>query len=645
MIAADDKLDTLTTVEVGSLSLSRFESLLAPEEFDRVRAGAQRAATQLSGRKIWNVSSTARGGGVAEMLVSLLAYARGASVDARWAVIGGDTRFFAITKRLHNRLHGFDSDGGALDEDERRDYEATLAANAAALSELICPGDVVILHDPQTAGLIEPIRALGVPVVWRCHVGVDTPNTVVRSAWRFLEPYVRFADAVVFSRQAFAWDVVDVSRTVIISPSIDAYSPKNQAMDELTAECILTAAGIRAGHAGHAAFTRMEGVPDVVRRRATTIEERRLRAEDRYVLQVSRWDALKDPAGVIAGFAEHIAPCTDVHLVYAGPAVDAVSDDPEGEAVFKRAHEQWTALPEQLRARIHLALLPMDDPQENAAMVNALQRGADVVVQKSLAEGFGLTVAEAMWKSRPVVASRLGGIQDQIAHGVSGLLLDDPSDLEAFGNAVVGLLSDPDAAAAMGSAAKQSVREHYLAPHSLLAYSELLGQLLDTRGTTTTVRAAQTTRAFSCHRDDEQEIVMEETGSYRSPSVEHARVSDAMNNAIVTCSPEAGLREMGRMMANRHIHSLVVSLGDPERWALVSDVALAQSAISRPDATAEDLAVAATGISTEATLARAIEVMRDQGTSHLIVTDIENGQPTGMISALDIAGILAWGEG
>ena len=130
-------------------------------------------------------------------------------------------------------------------------------------------------------------------------------------------------------------------------------------------------------------------------------------------------------------------------------------------------------------------------------MVNALQRGADVVVQKSLAEGFGLTVAEAMWKSRPVVASRLGGIQDQIAHGVSGLLLDDPRDLEAFGKAVIGLLSDPDAAAAMGSAAKQSVREKYLAPHSLLAYSELLGQLVDTQGTTTTVRAAQTTRTFS----------------------------------------------------------------------------------------------------------------------------------------------------
>jgi CBS domain-containing protein len=138
---------------------------------------------------------------------------------------------------------------------------------------------------------------------------------------------------------------------------------------------------------------------------------------------------------------------------------------------------------------------------------------------------------------------------------------------------------------------------------------------------------------------------MQEIGSSRSPSVENARVSDAMNNAIVTCSPDAGLREMARLMASRHIHSVVISLGDPAQWKLVSDVALAKSAITQPDATAQDLAVPATGISAQATLSRAIEVMREQGTSHLIVTDAENGQPTGMISALDIAGIVAWGEG
>jgi CBS domain-containing protein len=138
---------------------------------------------------------------------------------------------------------------------------------------------------------------------------------------------------------------------------------------------------------------------------------------------------------------------------------------------------------------------------------------------------------------------------------------------------------------------------------------------------------------------------MEETGSFRIPSVEDARVGDAMNKAIVTCSRDAGLREMGRLMASHHIHSLVISLDDPARWALVSDVDIAQAAIGRPDATANELAVPATGIPNEAPLSRAIDVMREQHTSHLIVTDTESGQPTGMISALDIAGIVGWGEG
>lgn len=138
---------------------------------------------------------------------------------------------------------------------------------------------------------------------------------------------------------------------------------------------------------------------------------------------------------------------------------------------------------------------------------------------------------------------------------------------------------------------------------------------------------------------------MEETGSYRIPSIEHARVSDAMTKGIVTCSPDAGLREMGRLMAGRHIHSLVIPLRDPARWALVTDVDIAQAAIGRPDATASDLAAPATGIQGDATLIRAIELMRQQRTSHLIVTDTESGEPIGVISALDIAGIVGWGEG
>ena len=479
--AVTDTQPSLAEVGISSLPLSRFRSVLAADEFADVCARMDRGRALLSDRTVWNVSSTAHGGGVAEMLVSLLGYARGASIDARWMVIGGNKTFFTLTKRIHNRLHGFSGDGGPLGEVERLDYEATLSPNARALCTLIAPGDAVILHDPQTAGLIGPLRALGVPVVWRCHVGVDTPNDLVRGAWRFLEPYVQRADAVVFSRAAFVWENVEMTRTEIITPTIDVFSPKNQAMDEHTIEAILGAAGLR--HGGNptdarAEFVRMDGVHDVVHRRARTIEEQALQPEDAYVLQVSRWDALKDPHGVIAGFAEHIAPCTDVHLVYAGPAVDAVSDDPEGAAVLDQAHAQWKALPSDLRARIHLALLSMEDAEENGAVVNALQRGADIVVQKSVAEGFGLTVAEAMWKARPVVASRLGGIQDQIEHGRSGVLLDDPHDLRAFGTAVTGLLHDHGAAAAMGQAARERVRERFLAPQSLLAYVDLLSRLL-----------------------------------------------------------------------------------------------------------------------------------------------------------------------
>jgi trehalose synthase len=221
----------------------------------------------------------------------------------------------------------------------------------------------------------------------------------------------------------------------------------------------------------------MDGSKGDIEHEADVLEEKPLQPDDRYVLQVSRWDRLKDPHGVIQGFAEHVAPHTDAHLVYAGPAVDDVADDPEGAEVLEQARELWKSLPDEAREKIHLATLPMDDLDENAAIVNALQRKATVVVQKSLAEGFGLTVAEAMWKGRPVVASRIGGIQDQIEDGKSGVLLDDPEDLEAYGKALVDLLNDPDRAAGMGEAARESVKDRFLGTESLLHYLELIEPL------------------------------------------------------------------------------------------------------------------------------------------------------------------------
>jgi trehalose synthase len=326
-------------------------------------------------------------------------------------------------------------------------------------------------------------------VIWRCHVGLDVPNELAREAWWFLEPYVRQADAYVFSREAFVWEELDARKRAVIAPSIDVFAPKNADLEPVTVDAVLEAAGLRRGPAAETTFQRLDGRVGQVRRRASMAQTRALEPTDRYVLQVSRWDSLKDPIGVIEGFASHVAPHTDAHLVYAGPDVTAVADDPEGAEVYAFARARWEALPAAARERVHLALLPMEDFDENAVIVNALQRDADVVVQKSLAEGFGLTVAEAMWKYRPVVASRIGGIQDQIEHGVSGLLLDDPTDLAAYGAAVLELLEDPPRASSIGEAAHERVRDRYLGTHSLLDYLTLFQRLIDPAFVTTPGRA------------------------------------------------------------------------------------------------------------------------------------------------------------
>jgi trehalose synthase len=427
---------------------------------------------------IWNVNSTARGGGVVELLRTLLGYSRGGGVDARWAVISGSPEFFEVTKRLHNHLHGFAGDSGGVGKSGRRIYERTLQANAAELEALVRPEDVVILHDPQTAGLIGAVKRTGATVIWRCHVGLDHPNACARGAWEFLRPYVLEADAYVFSRRSFAWEGLDPERVSVIHPSIDPFSPKNQRLSPQRSLSILGRAGLVGHHArSHATFTRADGTPGRVDRHAEMVEAERIAPEHRLVVQVSRWDRLKDPLGVMLAFAEHVAADSEARLVLAGPATDAVADDPEGAAVFTEVADAWHELPASVRPRVHLASLPMADIEENAAIVNALQRHASVIVQKSLAEGFGLTVAEAMWKERPVVASRIGGIQDQIVDGESGLLISDPRDLAECGATVAQLLGNPDRAQRIGAAAHARVGEHFLGPHHLGRYFDLIQRL------------------------------------------------------------------------------------------------------------------------------------------------------------------------
>jgi trehalose synthase len=473
-------MPALTPVPVAALPFTRFAGVLEPDAYKRFADAVAASREALEGRIVWNVNSTARGGGVAELLASMLAYARGAGVNARWGVIAGSPEFFRITKRLHNNLHGDPGDGRAVGEVDRQAYEEGLEEAARELAHKVSAGDVVILHDPQTAGLVHAAKQAGARVIWRCHVGLDHATDLTRGAWRFLIPYVSEADAYVFSRQAFTWEGLEPERTKLIAPAIDAFSPKNQDLEDPAVAGILVAAGlIDDDNAGAPVFRREDGSPERVHLRAEVFEESRLGPDDRIVLQISRWDSLKDPLGVISGFAEHIAPHTDAHLVYAGPAVDSVSDDPEGAEVLAQARDLVASLPEEARERVHLACLPMDDIEENGAIVNALQRRADVVVQKSIAEGFGLTVAEAMWKGKPVVATAIGGIQDQIQDGDTGILLEDPKDLAAFGEAVRGLLDDQSRAARLGAAARAEVRDHFLAVRSLMQYLDLVEDLIE----------------------------------------------------------------------------------------------------------------------------------------------------------------------
>ncbi len=460
----------------------RFSSVLSRGEYEALLNLISHAARDLHGRVIWNLNSTAKGGGVVEMLRPLLGYCRGAGVDARWAVISGEPEFFAITKRIHNRLHGFDGDGGPLGAAEREVYDRTLVASAQGLEELVHPRDIVILHDPQTAGLAAAVRRTGATVMWRCHVGLDVANDHAREAWDFLRGYVLDAHALVFSRAGFAWEGLPRDRISVIRPSIDAFAPKNAEQTREQSLAIMATAGVLADDMSvYPMFTRSDGTPGRVERRAEMQQEQELEADMPVVMQVSRWDQLKDPLGVLRAFAAHVERHTDAHLLLVGPSTAEVADDPEGAQVLNAVREAWHELSAPVRRRAHLCSLPMDDVEENAAIVNALQRHAGVVVQKSLAEGFGLTVAEAMWKQRAVVASRIGGIRDQIEDGRSGMLLPDPRDLQQAGAAMTELLGNKEAAVAMGNAAHRRVQQQFLGPHHLGRYFEVIQRVVSQR--------------------------------------------------------------------------------------------------------------------------------------------------------------------
>jgi len=468
----------LHEVAVPGTPVAVLEPVIGAERYARLVSTAARFRDGLGQRTIWNVSSTAVGGGVAEMLQVLVGYIGGVDIAVRWTVIGGDPDFFAITKRLHNQIHG-QASGGPLSSADARHYGQVLDANADELLRQVRPGDIVLLHDPQTAGLAAPLAGAGARVVWRCHIGVGWENDATRAAWDFLRPYLAAVHGFVFTRRQYVPSWIPAEQAWIIPPSIDPLSAKNEQLDAATVQAILATIGVLDGQPPRVPgrFTRRDGTVGEVTRAGLVTGEVWPGPADPVAVQVSRWDRLKDMSGVMRGFAEHVVPGGAGYLMLVGPMMSEVADDPEGALVLAECLAQWRDLPATARARVLLVTLPLDDVEENAAMVNAIQRHAQVIVQKSLAEGFGLTVAEGMWKGRPVVGSAVGGILDQVVDG-TGILLPDPADLAAFGSAVRQLLDSPDDARLMGKAGKEYIRENYVGDRHLAQWAQLIDAII-----------------------------------------------------------------------------------------------------------------------------------------------------------------------
>lgn len=474
---------SLISVPIHPSDIGRLGEIVGEERAQRMRTVAAATSRSLSGRSVINVNSTGKGGGVAEMLIWLLGYVRGAGIDAHWYVVNGSPLFFSVTKRLHNMLHGYPGDGQGLTEHDMEEYRSVLEGNAADLRSSVSKGDVVILHDPQTAGLVPAMKAVGATVIWRCHVGTETRNDITDDAWNFISGYIGEADAIIFSRDEFVPEAIDRRKLLIVPPSIDPFATKNRPMSDSRARAILAHTGIlrRNGDGDSTEFVRADDSTDRVNRMADIIQTGPSPEPDlQTVVQVSRWDRLKDMQGLMEAFAEHVDGDRTSRLVLAGPVVTGVADDPEGGKVLTECTERWRELPHFERSRIQLVCLPMVDIEENAAIVNALQTHATLVVQKSLEEGFGLTVTEAMWKGRPVVASAVGGIQDQIVHGESGLLISDPSSHKETGSAIQSVLDDDSLASKLGSGARERVKDRFLGDRHLSQYAELLGRIAET---------------------------------------------------------------------------------------------------------------------------------------------------------------------
>ncbi|WP_069164423.1 glycosyltransferase [Nocardia altamirensis] len=425
---------------------------------DSVETTASLSAAASEIPTVWHVNSTARGGGVAELLVATMGAHRRNRVPARWLATEADPEFFALTKRLHHRLHGSVDSFGRLGAADSSRYERTTESQARHVLQYVEPGDICVLHDPQTLGMAPHLIDAGIPTAWRCHIGTTTSSSSLDEAWLFLQPYLRQSMPCAFSVPSYIPPDMAAMSTMIIPPAIDPHSAKNQFLGTGDIDRILADIGLYDGFvaSGLAAVQQIEHLP----------------RNAQVVLQVSRWDPLKDMRGVLDAFALSASRGHEAHLVLAGPDPQDIPDDPEGAEIYHAVRTAWEELPVELRRRCHLVTLSLKNSVANARIVNALQRRATVVVQKSLQEGFGLTVTEAMWKAKPIVASRVGGIRSQIRSGVEGLLID-PADIDECAEAIAVLLADDTVARSLGRAARRRCRDEFVVDKEFARYTEL----------------------------------------------------------------------------------------------------------------------------------------------------------------------------
>lgn len=476
-------------IDVAPLSLSAVEPHLDEVAAHRLRDGVAAAQALLEGRVLWTVTPTDQAGaGPVETVAPLVGYARGLGVDARWLCLDAPAEFTALSGRLHSWIHGDIGDRGRLGDKERDLYEHTLASNAENVAGDICEGDIVILHDPATAGLARPLKAAGAVVVWRCHAGADlataSPEGVedAQRAWAFLDRYLEDADYVIVSCEEYRPPFTEPEACAVIPPSINPDSPKNRVLDMDEAWSIARLAGIFDGEPPFDAFPFIRGDGRADALRSAAAEGGVMRAGGpvplgaRTITQVSRWDRLKGMRELAIAFAENLGTLPDdARLLLVGPRPGSGT---AAALVLDEVVEAVDLLPAAARSRIHIAAVPAQDREVNALVVNAVQRVSSVVSQRSIVEAFGLTVAEAMWKKTPVVASGVGGIRTQVTDGVDGVLVD-PHDGAAWAQAVADLLLFPERAAEMGATAHESVRRSFLPDRHLLQVLDALAAALE----------------------------------------------------------------------------------------------------------------------------------------------------------------------